>query len=252
MSGYDVLAWQNETGLSSYPLTLPLDIQDFLVDASFIQFDNFIPGLRKLVVSPDTIEVTINFDCGEVIGSVTRTKYNNRFRFIQFYTQDRYLGVVSLGAGTDRVWLECVGQTITRNIPFRDNTVRSIPSKDAVYTIDSKYGDIVFGAIGDIQDVFTEIGGIIYKTQAGGNTMLYNESRDLNSITFNAVGNHKIPDTTGVMKPLKKINLVAPINNNIYIQSNDVIKFKSINNLNLSISLVGNSSGASIVPTLTT
>jgi hypothetical protein len=252
MSDYKILSWQNETGLTNYPLTLPFDIQNLIVDASFIQFDNYVPELKLIVVNSQSIDITITFDIGDVSESITTTDYQNGRRHIRFIDSGRYLGCLTIGEGASGAWVTSLGRRIAKSIPFSQNTVRSIPSRDAVYSLDNKYGDVLFGALSDIEDTFTEIGGIIYKTQAGGNTMFYNRSVELNSITFNAVGNHRIPDNAVELRALKKINMVPPRDNNIYIESNDVIKFNAINDQNLQITLVGESSGASIVPTLTT
>ena len=250
MADYNVLGWQNENGLSNYPFIDPFDIQDLIVDASFIQFDNFIPLLTYVLIDINSIDITITFDSGEATAVITRDQYVAYNRAIRYYDSvtNRYLGCLTLGEGVNTAWSNFVGQKMQRALKFISSTVRSIPSKDAVYTLDSSYGDIVLGATQDLADVYTDIGGIVYQTQAGGNTVFYNINNATPAITFNAVANHTIPENNKIY-PLKKINLVKPIQNNIHLDSNDIIKFNSINNQNLSIYLVGqNSAGIATVP----
>jgi hypothetical protein len=247
MSEYTVFGWQNENGLFNFPFSDPFTIQDLFVDASFIQFDNFIPVLKSVYIGYDTISVTMLFDCGEIT-EISGTTPNQ----IRFFQNTRYLGCLTLGAAANSIFTNFTGQIITTDLPVLPMTVRSIPSKDAVYTLDGLYGDVTFGALATDEDLYTEIGGIVYKTKAGGNTIFYNADTSLKSLTFNAVANHHIPENSGIY-PLKKINLIPPTGNNIFISSNDIIKFNSINNQKLGISLAGESvTSTSIVPTLTT
>jgi len=254
MADYTVLGWQNENGLSNYPFVDPFTVTGLIVDASFIQFDNFIPHVSKLLIGDDYIDITIFFDSGESTSRYSKSDDLGGVRELRFYdsVDYRYLGVVTLGDGVLLAWSDYVGQVIQKNFHFISTVVRSIPSKDAVYKLDNSYGDITLGANQDLADVYTEIGGIVFQTSAGGNTVFYNFQSISNNITFNAVANHALPQNRGIY-PLKKINLVKPIENNIYISSNDVIKFNSINNQNLSIYLVGeNSTGAAIAPSTLT
>jgi len=260
MAEYTVLPWQNENSLSSYPLVLPFDYDGFIVDASFIQFDYFIPLLKNVFVSPSEIAITIIFDYVELTQQYQRSEFNDGKREVRFIDNDRYLGCLTLGENTVFLWDNFVGQNISRQIPFLANTVRSIPSKDAVYTFDGIYGDVIFDVELDEIDTFTSLGefnygvslinGLIFQSSAGGNNIFYNINTGKNALVFNAVGNYTLPEQT--VWALKKINLIPPINNNLFLSSNDVIKFNSINNQKIQVSLAGeNDPGASIVPTLT-
>lgn len=261
MAEYSVLPWQNENSLSSYPLVFPLDYDGFIVDASFIQFDYFVPVLNTVFIGPDYIEVTITFDSGELTQTYYNSQYNAGIREIRFIeNNERYLGCISVGEKTTFLWENFVGQKLIKNIPFLATVVRSIPSRDAVYTLDSLYGNIVFGveleevtnfsSIGGFNFENNLIGGLVFQNTGGGSNIFYNYNVGKNALVFNAVANHTFPEDS--IWALKRINLVPPINNNIYLASNDVLKFKSINNQRLQISLAGESAtGASIVPTLT-
>jgi hypothetical protein len=240
MATYNPLSWQNENALSGYPFKQELELSNFIVDANFIQFDNFIPILNKVFIDTDKIELTLTFDCGVVSGvSFHQEKYaeGDAYRLVRIYqpSNNRYLGMLTFGEGLQTIWEQYKGQTFVYNTPFVTETVRSIPSKDAVYLFDSSYGDIH-----------------ISRT-AQDRTIFYNASEELNSITFNAVGGHTVEDVidAGAVQGLKQINLVKPLHNNINLASNDVIKINPVNASSLQISLVaGNKSTAFAIPTL--
>ena len=63
MAIYNPLSWQNENALSSYPFSEDIDVQDFIVDAKFVQFDNFLPILNYVLVERDRLNLTMTFDC---------------------------------------------------------------------------------------------------------------------------------------------------------------------------------------------
>ena len=240
MANYNPLNWQNENGLSSYPFEEDLEIQDFIVDARFVQFDNFTPILNYINVEVSKIELSITFDYGENTNLLfLKSKYDTgeAYRNIRIYqpSNKRYLGSVVFGQGAQTLWREYTGQRIVYNKSFSTDTVRSIPSKDAVYLFDSSYGDITLGRTALDRSIF------------------YNVSEELNSITFNAVGGHSVTEVieSGLSNSLKQINLVKPIHNNINLASNDVVKITPVNTASLQISLVaGNKSNAFSIPSL--
>jgi hypothetical protein len=236
MARYDTLGWQNENALSSYPFTFDIFQQDLLVDARFVQFDDFLPILNSVVVNPDNLIFEISFDFGVKTGITLLKKVyalGSAYRSVRIYTPDgsRYLGVITAGIGAEVLWDNYVGRKFAPTASFCTDTVRSVPSKDAVYLFDSNYGDIELSRT------------------AGDKTIFYNVSSDLNSITFNAVTGHSVDG----LQPqgLRRINLVPAFNNNINLASNDIIKFTALNNNSLDVSLVsGTSSGTFVLPTL--
>ena len=236
MAIFNPLPWHNENALSSYPFLSDLEVQDFIVDASFVQFDNFIPVLNYFTVNNSNITLAITFDYGQTTGIVlSKNQFSsgNTTSFIRLHnpTTERYLGTLTFGPGANTLWEGYEGQKVIVEKSFVAETVRSIPSKDAVYTFDGNYGDVTLSRTSEDETVF------------------YNTHLDLNSITFNAVTGHAI--NPGIKEGLRKINLVPPLNNNINLASNDVIKITPNNNTSLTISLVsGNSSAAFSLPTL--
>jgi len=239
MSIYNPLSWQSEHALSGFPFDVELDIRDFIVDAQFVQFDGFIPVLNYAYVELDRIRLSITFDSGTQSSiEFLRAAYlrDGGYRSLRIYTTsgDRYLGTITFGSGASVLWENYIGQKLTYDQSFTVSTVRGIPSRDAVYALDGNYGDITLGRT--YQD----------------STIFYNVSEDLNAVTFNAVGGHSVADDA---KPegLRKINLVTPLNNNINLASNDVIKISSFNSQSLTVDLVsGSVSKAFAVPSLVT
>ena len=253
MANYTVLSWQNEHSLESFPLSSPFEVEDFLVDASFIQFDGFTPVLAEVDVKIDRLVVTILFDEGEVETTYLKTSFNAGVTQMRCFGADsRYLGCLTLGAGVESLWSDYVGQNLKSGVSFFSHLVRSIPLKDAVYTLDKLYGDVEFGAIVDILDPLAVLATSTTSLIPRGKTVFYNVDKNSENITFNAVKNHALGTASVLtLHPLKKINLVAPIANNVYLASNDIIKFNSFNNQSLNIALVGSGTSATnLVPTL--
>ena len=225
MANVAILEWQNENGLMGYPLTARLVVDAFIVDASFIQFDGFVPILKTVSVGDTTIDLEIQIDTGVITASYTAMKHESgdSNRFIRLYANDsntRYVGCLSFGPDAAVLWSDYAGRKFTPDLPFLSTVVQSIPSKSGVYTLESLYGNVLFH---DVASVF------------------FNKNTSLESLTFNAIANNKITPTTA----LKHINKVPPKDNNIYLTSNDVIKLESVNNTSLKVSLVNGAYGSS-------
>lgn len=237
MANYNPLSWQNEHALSNYPFTEAQEFQNLIVDASFVQFDNYLPTLNHISVAADRIHLSITFDYGtDSTTTYMKSTYTvgKQYNNLRLYTQDnsRYLGVLVFGEALSSLWQTAVGRKIYFKGSFVAESVRSIPSNDAVYSFDGNYGDLTLGRTSSDSSIF------------------YNVSPELNSITFNAVRGHAISETS-VKEGLRKINLVPPLNNNINLLSNDIIKIKSFNSASLTVDLVsGTSSTSFILPTL--
>jgi hypothetical protein len=240
MSTYNPLEWQNGNSLSGYPLTQETDYPSFLVDAKFVQFDNFVPTLSTVFVDTAKIRLTIIFDYGtHTTIELLKDDYNKgeAYQNLRMYQPDtnRYLGILTFGDGPLDMWATSTGTVIQYNTPFLPETVRSVPKNDAVYTFDGSYGGVVLGRT------------------SSDTTIFYNTAKtaELNSVTFNAVGGHSIAGLTA--KGLRKINLVDPVANNINLVSNDVIKITPLNASSLTIGLAaGTAPSAFTLPTLTT
>jgi hypothetical protein len=234
----NVSNWQNETGLSGYPFEFESDLRDFIVDASFVQFDNFTPVLNNVMVEGNSIKMAITFDTEQLTNlSFTKQAYDMgpAYRSLRIRTNaGRYLGCLTFGSGLEELWRSYTGRLLTLEQPFLQSTVKSIPLKDGVYLLDSNYGAVNLSrAVSD-------------------KTIFYNVSTENNSITFNAVTGHAVSGTV-VREGLRKINMVAPNGNNINLASNDIIKITPFNAASLRVDLVsGAVSQEFVIPSLTT
>lgn len=240
MPTYNVLNWRNENSLTGYPFSSDMDIQDFIIDAKFIQFDDFIPTLEYALIDVSSLTLAITFDFGthtSIQFSKSFFDQGEAYRYVDIYTPSgynkRYLGSVTFGPGASILWTNYVGRKLSYGKQFLPETVRSIPSKDAVYTFDGHYGDV-----------------LLSRDPTKDKTIFFNKSLDLNAIVHNAVGGHTVEGVSA--QGLRQINLVKPKNNNINLSSNDVIKISSETNTYLTISLVGGSdlSRTFTIPTL--
>jgi len=236
MATNNILEWANESSLSNYPFNSPFELEDCISAASFIQFDNFIPELKGMFIDIDNIVLDILFDFGRHSSIVfTKQKYllGDAHRSVRIYTpnNNRYLGCIKFGLGLNTAWRQNVGRKIECSLPFISGLVKSIPSNSGVYTLDNVYGDVELNRT------------------AQDSTIFYNLSTSKKTVTFNAVTNHEVPP--GSYGGLKKINLVSPVNNNINLAANDVIKITTLNASSLTIELVaGASSSEFSLPTL--
>ncbi len=219
-----VLTWHNENGRSDYPLTAnDAVIKNILVDACFVQFDNFIPVLNTILVSSTSLQITLTLDLLTLTVDYLKSSYTAGIRHINLYDNannynKRYLGRLVFGAGANDLWNNSSNQLFTFNVPFVSTTVRSIPSTDAVYSLNGRFGDIVFSRTDSDTAIF------------------YNANPTASWITFNAVENNQLPEGTAPV--LKLLNLVAPINNNVFIGYNDIIQLASTGAGTLNISVV--------------
>jgi hypothetical protein len=229
MATYNTLEWQNENQLNSFPFSSDIAVPDFIIDAKFIQFDNYVPVLNYLYVDNNSIKINITYDEGSL--DVLYIRYSGA-NHLRIYTPDghRYIGVLTIGTGVNKLWQAFIGQKLTYNISFASDTVRSIPSSAGVFTFDRNFGEVSLAR------------GLSDKT------IFYNINTTLNSITLNAVTGH---EAVGNAKGLRKLNLVEPLNNNITILSNDIIKFKQNFEAGLDVSLISGSTQKSFsLPTL--
>jgi hypothetical protein len=143
--------------------------------------------------------------------------------------------VITFGAGAETLWSTYVGRKITQTRKFLPSTVRSIPFNDAVYLFDGMFGDLSLSRVLEDKAIFYNT----YKDTVNNKC----------SIVFNAVYGHApLVADPGV---LRKINLVGPVNNNINLAANDVIKITQVDNAYLSMDLVSGASDKTFsLPTL--
>jgi len=217
-----VISWTNETSLSPYPLASSFGYDNVLVDANFVQFDNFVPVLNSIELVDTNLELVITFDIGPVtisvpISNLSEYRYSHRITY-----DNRFLGQLVFGEDVFTILDNTLGNLNIKNIgiPFLPLTVRSIPSTAGVYSLAGKYGPVVMDSEPEIWfDV------------------------NSNDVTFNAVAGIDYSDT----KYLKTLNSVHPVTNGVYIRDNLVIKVRSLGSSTIEVTLVGASDVSSLL-----
>lgn len=219
MKNIGILPWWNENSLTPYPLTKGFGYNGFLVAANFIQFDNFIPVLKEILVDDTEVVITLVIDAGEIVSRIDIEDLVVQGHTKKLYDATRYIGTLVFGINSySLVKNDMANQTLKNlNISFLSTTVKSIPTTAGVYSLQKEYGSLTLG---------NTDGVITYET--GSSTL-----------TINAISYPPVKSTTF----LKSINSVPPQGNNLYLLDNQVIKYKSAGASELEISLVGNGEG---------
>jgi len=230
-----VIEWENEHALSAYPFTVDAPLNNVIVDASFQQFANFVPLINYIEVSSTFLTINLTYDTGTSNFVLQQADYLAGLNYIRLTVGTRYIGRITFADGVNTLWNNYVGEKVIYNLLFVASTVRSINEQAGVFYLNNLFGNIVLSSSSTDETVFFNTNNDIYK----------------NFITFNAVGNHKFPLTTS-FQALKKINLMSPVNNNIFIASSDVIQISGDGIGSLNVTLVGsqpNSNPSKIVDT---
>jgi len=196
MPNLDNLDWENQNALSAYPFSQDAPVNNVIVDATFQQFDNFIPTLNYILVSATSLTINLTYDTNTNNFTFLQSSYTSGTNFLRMFDGTRYIGRLTFNDGVNSLWSTYVGEQLNFNLPFISTTVRSISSNAGVFSIASLYGSILF------------------TNAASDATVFFNTYS--NFATFNAVGNYKLPSTPPP-QALKQINLITPINNRILI-----------------------------------
>ena len=202
-NNYGVLEWGNENSLSSYPLSQWLEVTDFIIDASFVQFDGFIPTLKTLSVNQVRVVLVIGTDAGDLTLTINKPTGS----YFPGYTvalslAGRRLGSLVFGQGLVNIFSTHLNTTMRLNIPFLSSVVRGVNSSAGVYSF--------AGYTGDVQ-VFTG-------TTRAEQTIFFDQS--LNGVAWNAGA--LTASANGIA--LKTLNSVHPINNAVIIEDSELIK----------------------------
>lgn len=223
MKNIGILPWWNENALTPYPLTSSFGYNGFLVDASFVQFDNFIPTLNSLTVDDTKIVLTLTIDVGSIDVEVDTSSLATQGYTKKIYDNSRYVGSLVFGINAYSLANnDIANQTLKDiNIKFLSVLVKSIPSDAGVYSIQNKFGSVVL----DNSD------GVI--------TYVLSD----NEVTINAISYPPIKTTNF----LKTINGVSPQDNNLYLLDNEIIKYKTSGTSELEILLVGSPTEGTII-----
>lgn len=199
-----ILEWRNESALSFYPFTKTSALNGFIVDASFLQFDGFIPTLKKVVYGINN-QVTISLECD----------YGLVEKVCDLSTSKTVLIDDALGRRIGKlVFSDKPVPTIGTEIPnvqFLAHTVKSIPSKCGVFTVNGLFGQLTIRTDLPHPDItFSQLGA------------------PSNGVRWQAVTEDGA--TTPQLNYLKTINGKTPINLNISINDSELIKITKLNN----------------------
>ena len=189
---------------------------DFIVDASFVQFDGFIPTLKTVTVKRTQLVLAIQTDAGEVKVTVNKPSTSTFPGGIAVVESGgRYLGQLTFGQGLVNIFVQHLDAVLKLNIPFVSSVVRGVSSKSGVYSLAgySGYVDVVTGATPQERALFF--------------------GQEGNQVTWNAGWLGTYVDRV----PLKSLNKVLPIGNNVFIEDSDLIKITPTGN-NLDVSVV--------------
>lgn len=210
----NVYSWTSETSLTPHPLTKSFGYDSLLLDANFVQFDNFVPVLKTIKLNDDKLEITIQFDL--LLKTITPliTDIDSSGDYVKIYDGSRYLGTLVFGLGVTR-FLASVGDqtTLTINTPFLAHLVKSIPSTCGVYSINEEFGPLSFTSDANI------------------NYIVSGQDIEFNAIAYPAASADNY---------LKTLNSVAPTDNSVFIKSTEIIKVRGQSST-VEVSLVGNS-----------
>ncbi len=193
-----IFEWENELEQSHYPLTKDIGLKAVIIDASFQQFDNFIPVLKKIAVVVDALTITIQTDAGNITVNINTADVQGTVKKL-VASNTRYLGCLTLGTGVTDYINNNAGTVQNIAVPFVSSSVRSVPSKAGVYTLEKDYGSLEF--LTDNNLFFDVVG---------------------QTVTWNAL--HTPPIVQVALTPLKTINGVEPTNNAISVEDSDLLK----------------------------
>lgn len=220
-----VQEWENEHSQSAYPFTQDALYNNIIVDASFQQFANSGVTLNYIQVNLTSLDLNLTYDIGTSDFTLQQSDYLSGINYIRLVVGTRYVGRITFQDGVNTLWNNYVGQQLNFNLSFVATTIRSFNLNAGVYSIAGITGNVIFG---------TTDSNVFYNSA---------DSDNGNFITFNAVGNHELPETT-TFQALKKLNLLTPISNNIFISSSDVVQINGDGIGSLNVSLVGSQPGS--------
>lgn len=206
-----VLPWKSETAITPYPLESSFGYDGLIVDAHFIQFDNFIPTLNYFKVVDRFLFVSITFDTGPLELEYSYGQLTENYN-AEFSIGGRYLGFITFGKTITRL-TQILGDNtqLKINKKFLPHLVKSIPSKCGVFSLNDKYGDLI---VDSDRNIWFDV--------------------DDNEVTFNAVY-YPLVETENYLKTL---NTISPVDNNVFIKNTNLIKL-SAEPASVIISLIG-------------
>ena len=208
----NTLTWQNETSLTPYPLSKSIGHDTLIIDANFIQFDNFVPSLTKVEFGNESISLTIVFDRYTKVIEVLRSNFTGIPYAHTVKFADRYVGKIVFGADALALSSSLNNHELDVDVKFLAFLVKSIPSNAGVFKLDGMHGALHFTSDENISYLVTG-----------------------QKVRFDAVS---IPTLTD-QPYLKTLNSIAPTSNNVFLRDSELIKVSSNGAATVLISLIG-------------
>ena len=139
MNGIGITEWQNNQ--TDYPLKSAGKLSGIFCDASFVQFDGFIPILNSVSIVSDKLQMVFTMDDGTQTFEPLIADISQGYKY-RLRSNNRYYGVVVFGRSIDSIISGVYGASITAGYRFESCTVRSIDSTNGVYSLQGNYGDV--------------------------------------------------------------------------------------------------------------
>lgn len=138
-----ITEWRDIARNSTYPFEESCGVPALFLDATFIQFDGFIPKLNKVTVNSSSVQFSFQLDTGEYIHSQPESGcVEGAVIVLRSESSDRYHGQIVLGPGIIYALNNLKGVVLEPDLEFSALTVRAIPRTSGLFAIDQAYNDI--------------------------------------------------------------------------------------------------------------
>ena len=142
MTGIGITNWRDHGLTSCYPLMINIEPNDLFVDASFVQFDNFIPQLSTVEVTAEGIVFTFLLDDGVFVYQLDAADCVDGTIISLRGITDRAYGQIVCGPGVATIFNNDKGRIVTLNVSFEPSVVRSIPSTAGLFSLQGSNGNV--------------------------------------------------------------------------------------------------------------
>lgn len=135
--------WRDLARNSYYPFEEDCGVKALFLDATFVQFDGFIPRLNYFKVLVDAVEFSFELDTGEYIHKQPESAcVEGSVILLKDEASDRYHGQVVIGPGIIQAFNNMKGVTVSPDLEFSAMAVRAIPRTAGLFAIDQAYNDV--------------------------------------------------------------------------------------------------------------
>ena len=181
-----ILEWRDNDIANSYPFEKDSELNAVFSDATFVQYDNFIPSVQTVAVTSEGVTFNFLFDDGA--RAVTVAKDNCVDGFVtQVRFGSRYYGKFVLAVGVEALAMR-VGLTLAPKVKFSGVVIRSISSKSGIFTINGAPGLTTYEVTSDY----------VNRLNVAGQNVTWSAVSlpvDIQNITFNPTSLYLLSDT---------------------------------------------------------